>query len=198
MHGAQEPHRVIAVERQEDCHLTAFLARVLAALFGGLLFSQSAEFTQQYLQRLGGAADEMEVVVERFEESARAGGLAPEAAIERLKQNADDVAARQGTDAAANRERYAALERRYRALLATTPLFRPFEIAIDPDWPIAGRAAEDYRPAIPATGDALVLAVAGFVLGWGCGGGAHGAVAMAKRRREKRTSTPEAKADIIA
>ena len=140
----------------------------------------------------------MKVVVERFEESARAADLAPEAAIERLKRNADDIAARQGTDAEANRERYAALERRYRDLIGTTPLFRPFEIVVDPDWSIAGRAAEDYRPAIPATGDGIILALAGFVLGWGCGGGAHGAAAMARRRREKRASAADSKADIIA
>lgn len=139
----------------------------------------------------------MAVVVERFEESARAADLAPEAAIERLKRNTDDVAARQGTDAEANRERYAALDRRYRALVGTTPLFRPFEIVADPDWSIAGRAAEDYRPAIPATGDGIILALVGFLVGWGCGGGAHGTVAMAKRRRERRALRHEAKADII-
>ncbi|MCE7029023.1 DUF2937 family protein [Jiella sp. CBK1P-4] len=162
------------------------------------MFSQSAEFTQQYLQRLGGAADELQVVVERFEESARASDLAPEAAIERLKQNADDVAVRQGTDAEANRERFAELERRYRALVSTTPLFRPFEIVVDPDWSIAGRAAEDYRPAIPASGDGIMLALAGFLAGWACGGGAHGAVAMATRRRERRRpGGHDAKADII-
>ncbi|MBO0903919.1 DUF2937 family protein [Jiella sonneratiae] len=168
--------------------LSAFLARVLAALFGGFLFSQSAEFTQQYLQRLGGAADEMQAVVQRFEESARASDLTARQAIDRLKTNPDDVAVRQGSDAETNLERYGDLERRYRALVSTAPLFRPFEVAIDPDWTIAGRAASDYRPAIPATGDGVLLALFGFVAGWVCGAGGHGAVAL--RRRRSRTRTP--------
>lgn len=180
----------------EDENLSAFLARVLAALFGGLLFSQSAEFTQQYLQRLGGAADEMRAVVERFEESARVLALSPDEAIERLKRNADDLAVRQGGDAEESRLRYEALEQRYRSLVSTAPLFRPFELAADPDWSIAERAAGDYRPAIPATGDGVLLALAGFLLGWALGGGTHGAVAMRKRRRARRATAAGTGSDI--
>ncbi len=176
--------------------LTAFFARVVAALFGGLLFSQSVEFTQQYLQRLGGAADEMRVVVERFEESARASDLSADAAIDRLKQNADPVAVRQGTDAETNLRRYSDLERRYDALVSTAPIFRPFEVAADPDWSVARRAAEDYRPALPVTSDGVVLAVCGFVLGWLCGAGGHGAAAAVKRRRRARE--PHSGDDMLA
>ncbi|WP_167591845.1 DUF2937 family protein [Jiella endophytica] len=158
---------------------------MFAALFGGLVFSQSAEFTQQYLQRLGGATDEMRAVVEQFETSARASDLSPDEAIGRLKQNSDEVAARQGTDAETNRERYGDLERRYDALRSTTPLFRPFEIVADPDWTIAERAAGDYRPAIPATGDGVLLALGGFIFGWWCGAGVHGAATMRKRRKSR-------------
>ena len=196
----QSCDRLTATYRhQEEVSLSAFLARVFAALFVGLLFSQSAEFTQQYLQRLGGATDEMRVVVERFENSARASALSPDEAIDRLKKNADDIASRQGLDAETSRERYQSLERRYSSLVSTMPLFRPFEVAVDPDWSIADRAIQDYRPAIPATGDGVLLALAGFVLGWAGGGGAHGAVAMAKRRRSRSRSAaaPDTGADII-
>lgn len=169
--------------------------RVVAALFAGTLFSQSAEFSQQYLQRLGGAADEMRVVVERFAESARASELSPDEAIARLKENSDNLAARQGTDAEANLARYAALEERYRELIATTPLFRPFEVLSDPDWAIVERTGSDYRPAFPATFDGLLLAAMGFLLGWACGAGGHGAVAMRKRRRER--SSRHAEEDML-
>ena len=162
------------------------------------MFSQSAEFTQQYLQRLGGATDAMRAVVERFEDSARASALSPDEAIDRLKKNSDDLASRQGSDAETSRERYQDLDRRYTTLLSTSSLFRPFEVLADPDWSIAERAADDYRPAIPTTGDGVLLALGGFVLGWALGGGAHGAVAMGRRRREKRAArAAEAEAEII-
>ncbi|MBP0616323.1 DUF2937 family protein [Jiella mangrovi] len=184
-------------EAEKENRLSAFLARVVAALFGGLLFSQSAEFTQQYLQRLGGAADEMRAVVRRFEEGAAVSKLTPDQAIERLKRNDDEVAIRQGSDAEENRDRYRSLERRYQSLTATSPLLRPFEAAADPDWSVVSRAAGDYRPAIPATGDGVILALGGFVLGWACGGGAHGAVALAKRRRKRRSEAAQTSDDLL-
>ncbi|MEX6504729.1 DUF2937 family protein [Jiella sp. M17.18] len=172
--------------------LVALLARVLAALVLGSAFSQSVEFTQQYLQRLGGAADELRIVVERFDDSARAMQLSPEEAMRRLKGNGDALAAKQGEDAAASAARYAAVERRYRNLKGTAPLFRPFVFAGDPDWAIARRTGGDYRPALPVTVDGLFLGFAGFVLGWALGSGAHGAVRMRKRRTARRAEAAAA------
>lgn len=160
--------------------------RVAGALAAGLFFSQSSEFTQQYLQRLGGAADELRTVVQRFDDSARREGLQRDAAIDRLRQAADAFVARQGADAAALVERQAAVERRYVGLSGTAPLLRPFEAAADPDWTIMARTADDFRPALPISADGLFLTVLGFAGGWGLGAGASGLHGIRKRRRLRR------------
>ncbi|MCB8838710.1 DUF2937 family protein [Aurantimonas sp. VKM B-3413] len=175
-----------------EARLLGLFVRVFAAFVTGSVFSQSAEFTQQYVQRLGGAADELRIVVERFEDSAHQMKLSPEAAIERLRENSDRLAARQGEDAAATRARYREVARRYRLLAATDPLFRPLVMITDPDWTLVERTSDDYRPALPVTPDGLFLALAGFILGWGAGSGAHGAGRMVKKRRKARRRTDKA------
>ena len=61
--------------------MVPLLIRVFAALLTGTVFSQSVEFTQQYLQRLGGAVDELEMVVERFDAGAARAGVSRHAAL---------------------------------------------------------------------------------------------------------------------
>jgi hypothetical protein len=158
------------------------LARVVFAAAGAFLFGQSAEWTQQYLQRLGGAADELRAVVGRFDAGADAERLTREEAIARLKRQADALAARQGADAEATAARYADVERRYRDLAGSAPLLRPFVALGDFDAGIGGRTLEDFRPALPATADGLALTAGGFVAGWCAGGG----VAWAARGRRRR------------
>ena len=167
--------------------MSALIVRVVGALAAGLLFSQSTEFTQQYLQRLGGAADELRTIVQRFDDSARLEGLDRDSAIERLRSAADSFVARQGNDAASLVERQQEVERRYTALTNTAPLLRPFEAFADPDWPMMARALDDFRPALPITADGLFLTVAGFAGGWGLGAGAAGIAGIRKRRRARRT-----------
>ena len=166
--------------------MPGLIIRVVAALFLGLVSSQSLEFTQQYLQRLGGAVDELRKVVERFDASAAASDLSRSEAVARLRENRDAFVARQGADAEQTIARYDAVERRYRSVAESAPLFRPFVAVGDPDWEIAERAAADYRPALPITVEGLLLAVAGFALGWAIGAGGHGAARMRRRRRERR------------
>ncbi|MEF2553620.1 DUF2937 family protein [Aurantimonas sp. A2-1-M11] len=166
--------------------MPGLVIRVVAALFLGLVSSQSLEFTQQYLQRLGGAADELRRIVERFDASAAASDLSRGEAVERLRENRDAFVARQGTDAGQTIARFDDVKRRYRMVAESAPLFRPFVAVGDPDWEIAERAAADYRPALPITVEGLLLAVVGFGLGWAIGAGGHGAVRMRRRRRERR------------
>jgi hypothetical protein len=168
--------------------MSALLIRIVGALAAGFLFSQSSEFTQQYLQRLGGAADELRTVVQRFDDSARLEGLQRDAAIERLRSASDSFVARQGNDAASLVARQAAVERRYAALTNTAPLLRPFAALADPDWPIMGRAFDDFRPALPISADGVFLTVAGFAGGWGLGAGVAGVHAIRRRRRIRRAA----------
>ena len=171
--------------------MLGLLARILPGLLLGLGFSQSAEFAQQYLQRLGGATDELRTVVERFDASAAAEGLTREAALERLSRNADPIAVRQGGNAREAIDRLAALEPRYEDMVRTAPLFRPFAMVADPDGATLGRTFDDFRPAVPVTPDGFLLAFFGFVGGWAGGAGGAGAVRRVVRlRRRKADAAP--------
>lgn len=164
--------------------------RVVGALLSGFLFSQSAEFTQQYLQRLGGAADALRTVVARFDASAAAAGLSRIEAVEKLRDGPDDFIARQGSDAAKTIRRFDEVERRYRELLRTAPLFRPFLAVHDPDSEVLSGVAGDYRPAVPTTPDGLALTLAGVGGGWVLGAGIAAGVRR-RRKRSKRRSLPK-------
>ncbi len=165
--------------------MVPLMIRVFAALLTGLVSSQSVEFTQQYLQRLGGATDELRGIVARFDANASDARLSRDEAVEQLRKNPDVLAARQGEDAAATILRYEELARRYRNLLDAAPLFRPFVALGDPDWAMTARAGDDYRPALPVTIDGFVLTAAGFGLGWAFGASAHGATRMGRRHRRQ-------------
>jgi hypothetical protein len=159
--------------------------RTAGAVLSGFLFSQSAEFTQQYLQRLGGAADALGAVVERFDASAAAAGLSRDAAVERLQAGPDAFVAKQGADSAATIARYEDVSRRYRELSSAAPLFRPFVALSDPDTAVLPGVAADFRPALPTTADGLALTLAGLGGGWAAGAGA--AAGVRRRRRRKIT-----------
>ncbi|MDY8109472.1 DUF2937 family protein [Fulvimarina sp. 2208YS6-2-32] len=163
--------------------ITALSARLLAALLMTGLASQSAEFAQQYLQRLGGAADALSAEIAKFDESAAELGLGRRAAIGRLSGNDDPFVAAQGERIGAMAARAEAIAARYERLLETAPIMRPFILLSDPDWSIARRAFDDYRPALPVTIDGFMLTAIGFLLGWAGGASGHGAARMVRRRR---------------
>ncbi|WP_102959600.1 DUF2937 family protein [Mangrovicella endophytica] len=169
----------------------SYVLRLLAALLFGFVASQSAEFTQQYLQRLGGAADELRRIVQRFDEGAASLGLSRQQAVGRLVANPDAIAVRQGEEAVLTAGRYADVERRYRTLREAAPLQRPFLALSDPDWDMLSRTGEDYRPALPVTMEGVVLTLAGFALGWAAGAGAAGTRHMLRRRRLRRKAAAE-------
>ncbi len=58
-------------------------------LLGGLVASQAPEFAQQYRQRLGGAIDELNRVVDALRRDARATGQSRTARSDQLRQNPD-------------------------------------------------------------------------------------------------------------
>ena len=163
--------------------MRGLLFRVIAAFALCFLFGQSAEFSQQYLQRLGGNVDALRDVVARFDASAATSRLGRDEAVARLERNPDAFVARQGEDAAETIRRFEASEVRYRRLVDSAPLFRPIVALSDLDWTIVDHVREDYRPALPVTIDGLVLAVAGFILGWAGGSAIDGTWRMARRRR---------------
>jgi len=138
---------------------------LVAGLAGAMALSQFPEFSQQYLQRLGGQADALRAVATAFDASASAAGLTREAALADLSSGTFQVAHqadmretlaradRVGSDLALLRAA-SPLER-----LALPQRFRDVE-TLQATW-------ADFRPAVPVTAEGLISAGIGFVAGYG-------------------------------
>ncbi|MBR9894454.1 DUF2937 family protein [bacterium] len=136
-----------------------------AGLAGAAGFSQFPEFTQQYVQRLGGAVDELARSVEAFDGDAAALGLDREAALAQLATGGAFGAARAET----MREtltRHARLSGDLAALEGKSALSRVPLVAHFADPEIAERTWQAYRPGVPMTAEGAIFAGSGFVSGW--------------------------------
>lgn len=142
--------------------------RVLA-LVGGLSgaagLSQYPEFSQQYIQRLGGQVDALTLVVQEFDRSAQASGLTRATALEEMQGTPFLTARRADMQRAFVRQER--LSNNLTFLRLATPIERimmPHRIA-DPETFSATWA--DFRPALPLTLAGGVAAGLGLLGGWG-------------------------------
>lgn len=145
------------------------LARIAAmgmGLAGALAASQGPEFAQQYAQRLGGAIDELETVVARFDESAAEAGLAREEALARLQGNPEALVRRQGESAGLAAARLERLRADAARLDAAGDLDRVITMLRVADPEIVRNAYLAYRPAVPVTSEGLLAAGLGFAVLW--------------------------------
>ncbi len=131
---------------------------------GAVGLSQFPEFSQQYLQRLSGAVDELRGITVAFDLSARVAGMTREQALARIggSQFEDDLRRNIG----GNIKRYERLNADYQALSGTEPLARLVQAWRIRDTELASRTWDDFRPAVPATTDGLICAGIGFAGGW--------------------------------
>jgi hypothetical protein len=135
-------------------------------LLGGLVASQAPEFGQQYRQRLGGAIDELNRIVTRFDEDARATGQERDSAIDQLRQNPDRLTSLQGAAMRANIERRDRLERQRQAFSEAGPFARIGLLLREGDTDLARATYRDFEPAVPTTQEGFVTAGIGFILGY--------------------------------
>ncbi len=145
------------------------IGRILALAIGlmaGLAASQGPEFAQQYRQRLGGAIDELRRVTTRFDSDAQASGLSRDAAITRLREQAEPVARAQGDAMEQVGDRLAALETQRDAFADAGPFSRLFVMMHHVDPGLARATYLEFEPAWPATTEGLATGGAGFVAGW--------------------------------
>ena len=144
------------------------ILRVLA-LAGGVTgaagLSQFPEFTQHYIQRTGGAVDELHRQIARYETDADKLGLSLQELLAELsaegprgKTQADNIQ----SDIARHERLASALE----TLRGAGPFSRVRLIGRLNDPEIAERTLQDFRPAVPATFEGAVFAGTGFAAGW--------------------------------
>lgn len=104
---------------------------VVTSLIGAILFSQFPAYGQQYLQRLGGAVDELAIVVDDFDSDAARAGKNRDDALEEMRQ-ADGFVGDRGLSMTRTVARYerlsvklAELETRSSVLRGLVPAFAP-------------------------------------------------------------------------
>jgi len=157
----------------------------IVTLAGGLAgatgLSQFPEYSQQYLQRLGGAVDELSRVVADFDASAAAEGLSREAALAQMVGT--DFVERRRDDMARTITRHDRLSADLAALRGTSPFARAAQPQRFTDREIAARAWDDFKPAVPVTFEGLSFAGIGFLGGALILSGLIGLLRLPFRRR---------------
>ncbi|MDD8021875.1 MAG: DUF2937 family protein [Paracoccaceae bacterium] len=136
----------------------------LGGLAGAVTLSQGPEFSQQYLQRLGGQAEALGRVVAEFDASAAKAGVSRDQALAELS-GSTFLQTHQG-DMRALIARADRVQADYTLLRATGPLerlalphrFRDRE-TLDATW-------ADFRPAVPVTPTGFIAAGIGFAGAW--------------------------------
>ena len=144
--------------------------RHLIAGLGGLalaaLLSQFPEYAQQYTQRLGGAVDELRIIVEDFDRAAASAGMDRQEAVARYTASNDDFLAGRGISMVATFARYEQLQGTLDRVEGAGPLERLQLLPAYVDTDIGRRTIESYKPAVPLTLEGLLYAGAGFVVGF--------------------------------
>ena len=159
------------------------IRRTVAMFIGGLgavVASQAPEFSQQYAQRLGGAVDELKVVVEHFKIDAAKSGLNRESGLKRLESASDAFVAARGQSMRNTVARYETLQVQKAAMEAPDVLTRVGALVQHYDPQIAKQTMGAFRPAIPLTLEGGFFALMGFFGGATVGG--ITALPMGRRR----------------
>jgi len=141
--------------------------RILAmagGIAGAVTLSQFPEFSQQYVQRLSGAVDELRGVAIAFDTTARVVGMSREEALDAM--GGGDFQNRLRDDMRDRIYRYERLNADYQALASALPLERLAQFWHFRDTDLARRTWDDFRPAVPATSEGLIFAGIGFAAGW--------------------------------
>ena len=136
---------------------------IAGGLAGGAATSQFPEFSQQYLQRLGGAVDELQQVARDFDASARAVGLSRQDALAQM--TGTPFLERRRVDMTSTLNRYETLSASLARLEGQGPFMRAYYLPQMRDVSIAREAWNVYQPAVPLNFAGAIFAGAGFLLG---------------------------------
>lgn len=133
-----------------------------AGLTGAFGAAQFPAYSQQYLQRLGGAVDALSQVVSDFDASAAAEGLSRAEALDQLRGTA--FVERRRADMVRTFERHARLRADHAVLQGQGPFMRAYHAARLTDAEVARRAWQSFQPTLPLSVATAVFAAGGFLL----------------------------------
>jgi hypothetical protein len=143
-------------------HPVAFVIGLLL----GFTLSQTPEFAQQYRQRLGGAVDELQRIVQQFDEDSRRAGYDRSSALQLMAGNPEQVVRDQAHRMEEVVTRYRRLRAQEEAFRTGGPFARLSTFVVDFDRPLVQRTLQNYEPAVPVTTEGLLLAGGGFLLAY--------------------------------
>jgi hypothetical protein len=145
------------------------MRRTLAVLGGlglAVAFSQFPEYAQQYEQRLGGAVNELRIVVADFDSDALKFGLDREQALRHYAVSGDNFLVARGASMSRTLARYTRLSADLADLQNAGPLQRLAHLDDYFDNEIGAQAFTAYKPAVPVTAEGFMWAIGGFLLGY--------------------------------
>ena len=155
---------------------------------GAVAASQAPEFAQQYAQRLGGALDELKVVIGHFDQDAAKSGLNREGGLKRLESASDTFVIARGQSMRSTVQRYESLQMQKTSMDAPDVLTRVGALVRHYDPLIAKQAMGTFRPALPLTLESGFFALLGFFAGATVGG----ITALPMGRRRSKEQRPKA------
>ncbi|MBB4575048.1 DUF2937 family protein [Rhizobium lentis] len=144
----------------------ARIIAIVAGLAGGTVLSQAPEFAQQYRQRIGGAIDELRVIVEDFNRQATEHHLNRQQALKTYAQSSDDFLRDRGASMQSTIARYETLLSQQLKLGAAAPVTKPFVLIGEPDDVVFANTLRDFVPGVPVSFAGLVWAAIGFISAW--------------------------------
>jgi hypothetical protein len=143
--------------------------RAIAVIFGGLSamgLSQFPEFSQQYLQRIGGATEEVRVIADQFRADASSNGYTVETALEAYAASDDTFLNDRAASVKLILEREKFLTEHYAALTNPSGFNKLISFSMVRDGDLATAAVADFRPAVPVTFEGASHAGLGFLFGY--------------------------------
>ncbi|MEO5807703.1 DUF2937 family protein [Devosia sp.] len=162
------------------------MRRTLAGIGGiglAIALSQFPEYAQQYTQRLGGAVDELRVIVTDFDKAAREGGLDRQQALARFEASPDSFVAGRGISIAQTINRYETLSAALIRLESANAIERFQQLPAFLDTDVGSRTLEAFEPAVPVTFEGFAYAGIGLLAGYLVVSGIYSFVMLPFRRR---------------
>jgi len=138
---------------------------VAAGVAGGVVTSQAPEFAQQYRQRLGGALQELQAVVEDFDTDARRSDLSRAEALAAYRASADEFLRDRGISIGRTISRYESLQRQAVRFESWPDAAQPALLVGESDPELIAGAWSDFRPGVPVTAGGAIWAAIGFLAG---------------------------------
>ena len=159
---------------------------LVSGIAGLALFSQAPEFAQQYRQRIGGAVDELQVIVVDFDKDALASQMSRKEALVQLTNSTEKFPHERGLSMTKTIMRWQRLMQQQSKIEAASPILRPFVVLKGADSQIMRNAWQIYQPAVPLNATGVIYGGVGAFIAMLLARLGLVTVSRAQRRRSDR------------